>query len=116
MASEQNKAKRQAEAENAINSHVSALAEKFGVEIQTESFPIRDLEMKRLIALENVGTALGQIVETSAKFDISELKANTKPLAKMNKAELVAEAERLGVEVVPDSMTNKQIIEAIEAK
>lgn len=35
---------------------------------------------------------------------------------KMKKAELVAYAESIGLEVVPDSLTNKLIIEAIEAK
>jgi hypothetical protein len=34
----------------------------------------------------------------------------------MKKAELVAYAESIGLEVVPDSLTNKQIIAAIEAK
>jgi len=35
--------------------------------------------------------------------------------AKMSKAKLVAEAERRGIKVVPDEMTNQQIIDAIEA-
>ena len=36
-------------------------------------------------------------------------------LAKMKKAQLVAYAESIGVKVVPDEMTNKAIIAAIEA-
>lgn len=43
--------------------------------------------------------------------------ATAKPvnLTKLNKAELVAKAEELGIDVVPDSMTKAQIIAAIEA-
>lgn len=36
-------------------------------------------------------------------------------LTKLNKAELVAEAEKRGVDVVPDSMTKAQIIASIES-
>lgn len=36
-------------------------------------------------------------------------------LKRLNKAQLVAEAERIGVTVVPDEMTKAQIIELIEA-
>lgn len=43
-------------------------------------------------------------------------KALKKPLSKMTKAELVAEAEGLSVAVTPDAQTNKEIIAAIEAK
>lgn len=39
---------------------------------------------------------------------------SAKPLSKMNKAELAAHAVSIGVNVVPDSMTNKEIIAAIE--
>ncbi len=35
---------------------------------------------------------------------------------KMSKASLVTEATLFGIEVVPDEMTNQQIIDAIEAK
>ena len=37
-------------------------------------------------------------------------------LSKMSKADLVVVAGKVGVEVTPDSMTNKQITEAILAK
>lgn len=42
-----------------------------------------------------------------------EVEHEEKVLSRMTKAQLVAEAESRGVTVVPDSMTNKQIIEAI---
>lgn len=38
-----------------------------------------------------------------------------KPLSRMSKAELTAVAVEEGVDVTPDSMTNKEIIAAIEA-
>ncbi len=38
------------------------------------------------------------------------------PLSKMSKAELVAHAESLGIDTVPDSMTKKDIIQLIENK
>lgn len=38
------------------------------------------------------------------------------PLSKMSKAELVAHAESIGVDTVPDSMTKKDIIALIENK
>ena len=41
--------------------------------------------------------------------------AHEKPLSRMSKAELVSTAQEEGVSVTPDSMTNKQIIDAIEA-
>ena len=39
----------------------------------------------------------------------------TVDLSKLNKAQLIAEAEKRGVTIVPDEMTRAQIIEAIEA-
>jgi hypothetical protein len=39
-----------------------------------------------------------------------------KPLAKMNKLELLAEAEKRGLDLVPDAVSKAQIIAAIEAK
>jgi hypothetical protein len=47
--------------------------------------------------------------------DMTAVKA-PKDRSKMKKAELVAEAEGLGLDVVPDKMTVKQIIAAIEEK
>ena len=41
-------------------------------------------------------------------------KSESADLSKMTKAQLVAEAERLGVTVVPDEMTKAQIVAAIE--
>jgi hypothetical protein len=46
--------------------------------------------------------------------DETDVAEPAKPLTKMTKAELVAEAERLNIDVTPDSMTNKDIIAAIE--
>ena len=45
----------------------------------------------------------------------TETKPAAKPLGKMSKAELVAHALPLGLELVPDSMTVKEMIAAIEA-
>jgi len=50
-----------------------------------------------------------------AKPETSGGEAAKPNLAKMKKAELVAYAESIGVTVVPDGMTNKAIIAAIEA-
>jgi hypothetical protein len=74
------------------------------------------------------GQPLGEPVEGTAKarplYEQDRVPADAyadhvsqeKPLNKMNKAELVALATNEGVEVTPDSMTNKEIIEAIEKK
>ena len=47
---------------------------------------------------------------------IAAIEPPKKPLAKLSKAQLVAYATEIGVKVVPDSMTSKQIIAAIEGK
>ena len=60
-------------------------------------------------------------VETD-EFEIKEVETDEfeipteAQLSKMSKADLVVVAGKVGVEVTPDSMTNKQITEAILAK
>lgn len=78
MATEANKARRQAEAEDVINTHVSALAAKFNVEMP-DAVPVRDVEMKRLIGLEKLGETLGLIVE---KINEKEIQENQKEKVK----------------------------------
>lgn len=67
------------------------------------------------------GTTFCEILDASERFKRAGQTAPAKSvsptldLTKMKKAELVAHAESAGVEVVPDKMTNKAIIAAIEA-
>jgi len=56
----------------------------------------------------------GEPIITDAPREIIE-EPEPVDLSKMNKAQLVAEAESRGVAVVPDEMTKAQIIDAIEA-
>lgn len=106
MATESATAKRRAEAETAINNHVSALADKFEVKLQTNNFPVRDLEMKRVFQLESLAATLQQIVAAAS---------NPEPITReylntiKTKAALVAIAERSNIKVVPDEMTMEQI-------
>ena len=119
--------KRQAEAEARINSGVSALADKFGIEIGATNYPVRDAEMRRVIGMENLASALNQIVEAAmGKSNEKETNVETgeaetakeeiKSLAKMNKSELIAYADENNVEGVFETMTKAEIVEQIESK
>ncbi len=83
-----------------------------GVEHEVEETSLA-AEIMRQNGLHQVG---GETPATTATEPDANAVPAPKDRSKMKKAELVAEAEELGVEVVPDSMTNKQIIAAIEAK
>jgi hypothetical protein len=58
--------------------------------------------------------AFERIDENAAEPAAETVEVIEKPLAKMNKLELLAEAERRGLELVPDEVTKAQIILAIE--
>lgn len=67
MATEAAVAKRRAEAEGSIETSVSALAQKFGVEAAIAPVSgVRDLELRRVMQLETVAAVLTLIVETAA--------------------------------------------------
>ena len=59
-------------------------------------------------------TGGGPFLEAFEKPVTDTVTAEEIPLSKMSKAELVAHAESIGVNTVPDSMTKKDIIELIE--
>jgi hypothetical protein len=58
--------------------------------------------------------AFERIDENAAEPAAETVEVIEKPLAKMNKLELLAEAEKRGLELVPDEVTKAQIILAIE--
>lgn len=82
------------------------------------------------VKIEDKNFADGFVIINKADFDESIMKiwgedsADIKSaeklsynqLSKLSKAKLVAEAEKAGVKVTPDSMTNQQIIDAILGK
>ncbi len=77
----------------------------------TEGEPVPDAEDPAEDDVPAILDAVDPLEEVAAAPVGDIAKPN---LSKMTKAQLVAEAERIGVKVVPDTMTNKQIIAAIE--
>jgi len=77
--------------------------------------------VSELISLTETGHIEGfeikapAMAEEANADEVFEIPTETQ-LGKMSKAQLVAVAEKAGVSVTPDAMTNKQIIEAILAK
>lgn len=59
-------AARRAMAEAAIKDAVSALAEKHRIEVTDATYPVRDVELRRVMDLESVASNLGAIVESFA--------------------------------------------------
>jgi len=63
MATTASVAARRGTAEADIKTAVSALAEKFGAEILDTTYHVRDIELRRVLDLENVALNLKNIVE-----------------------------------------------------
>lgn len=60
-------AARRGNAEAVIKTAVSALAEKFGVEVIDQTYPVRDIELRRVMDMESIGANLTSIVEAMPK-------------------------------------------------
>lgn len=61
MASEAAIARRRAEAETSVNDHVSALAARYSIETNETTLNVRDIELRRVIQMETLASALGEI-------------------------------------------------------
>jgi hypothetical protein len=73
----------------------------------------RDIAACDELAYKAAGYKRGSIAEVAEPAKPESPKQEV-DLSKMTKAQLVAEAERVGVTVVPDEMTKAQIVGAIE--
>ena len=62
MATEAAVAKRRAEAETRIQTALSALGSMAGVELEQTAYPVRDLELRRVIGLEQAANGIEQIL------------------------------------------------------
>lgn len=95
--------------------HAEEGSESFKLMTKDGSFTrIQDGETESRSAAEATSRVAGAETSTAADADVPA--AASTDLAKMTKAQLVAEAEACGVTVVPDEMTKAQIIEAIEGR
>ncbi len=83
-------------------------------EIATETIP-ETTETPSLASSPLEQVAAAAVADPNQAPEETSLPTPTPNLSKMTKAQLVAHAESVGVTVVPDKMTNKQIIAAIEA-